>query len=142
MGEELGIAERLRFVATVPHDDLLRHTTTADVGVVPFQRTSMNNYLATPNKIFEYLMAGVPIAVSAFPEMTRIVQEHRVGAVFEPADPDDIARALRTVLDDSERAAMRERAWTLARTRFSWEHESRTLLEIYRSLSPVAATAG
>ena len=65
---------RLHVLAAVPPDELLRlGGVDADVGVMPIQPSTLNHRLSTPNKLFECLAAGVPVVVSDFPEMRRIV---------------------------------------------------------------------
>jgi glycosyltransferase involved in cell wall biosynthesis len=135
VARNLTVDARVRFLPSVPQSELLAHSSSADVGVVPFQNSSLNNYLATPNKIFEYLMAGVPVATSNFPEMARIVSEHRVGSVFDPRDPEAIAAGIRYVIYDPNHNEMRERAALAARTRYSWEIESKKLIGPYTKLT-------
>jgi glycosyltransferase involved in cell wall biosynthesis len=135
MARELSLEASVRFLPSVPQSELLAHSSSADVGVVPFQNSSLNNYLATPNKIFEYLMAGVPVVTSDFPEMARIVRENRVGSVFDPRKPEAIAAAIREVIFNPGHDDMRERAALVARTRYSWEIESQKLIGLYSKVA-------
>ena len=93
----------------------------ADVGVVLNRNVSLNNYLSLPNKIYEYIAAGLPVVTSNSPEMTRLVAHYEVGDTCDPERPDDIARAIRTVLEDSER--LRANALQ-ASPEMTWERES------------------
>ena len=65
---------------SVPLDDLLANTAEADVGVTLLQDTCENHRLALPNKLFEYIAAGVPVVASALPEVQRLVEgvRHRL----------------------------------------------------------------
>ena len=71
----------------MPLDRLLEHTADADVGVSLLQDTCENHRLALPNKVFEYVAAGVPVVVSDLPELTGLVEEHGIGWTTPPADP-------------------------------------------------------
>ena len=62
------------FLDPVPQEKLLIHTRCATLGVIPFQFVGLNNYYATPNKLFEYIAAGLPVVASNFPELKRIVE--------------------------------------------------------------------
>lgn len=126
-----GLDSRVRLTGPVPQDELLQYTVDADVGVIPYQSVGLNNYYTTPNKLFEYIAAGVPVAGSRFPELIRFVEGLGVGRTFDPRDPHDIAAAINDVLGDEEaHAAMRERARAAA-TRLTWEEQVPPLLSIY-----------
>ena len=57
---------------------------------------SLNNYLSLPNKIFEYIAAGLPVVASDFPDMAELVSDYDVGETCDPESPADIARAIRS----------------------------------------------
>lgn len=134
LAQERGLGGRVRFLEPVSQGELLSHTASATIGVVCYRRTSLNNYLSTPNKIFEYMMAGVPMAVSDFPEMARIVRENDLGETFDPDDPASIAAAINALLRRADLDEMRRRAMEIARSHYSWTLESKKLLSVYESL--------
>lgn len=113
----------VRFLPPVPAGEVLGWAAGADVGVVPYRDTCLNNYLSLPNKLFEYLGAGVPVVASRFPELQRVVDEHDVGATCDPEDPGDIARAVMAVVGDRTRHAELKANAARAGERFTWEHE-------------------
>jgi glycosyltransferase involved in cell wall biosynthesis len=102
----------------------------ADVGVIAFQPIERNNLLATPNKLFECLAVGVPVVVSDFPEMGRIVRESKVGATCDPGSPSSIAAAVSAVLA-GDRDAWSAACRTAATERYSWQRQAAVLLEAY-----------
>jgi glycosyltransferase involved in cell wall biosynthesis len=115
------VRDRTHVLPKVPIERLLDVTAGADLGVVPLRHVHLNNYLGDTNKLFEYLMAGIPAIGSDFPEIRRALldqPEGPVGAVFDPTDPASIAAAVKEVQADL--AALRRRAWRVARERFSW----------------------
>ena len=116
--------------APVPVDELVAWVAGADVGVIAFQPIERNNLLATPNKLFECLAAGVPVVVSDFPEMRRIVSDCEVGETCDPTSARSIAEACGRVL-----AGNREAWFTTCRSaaldRYSWQRQSEVLLEVY-----------
>jgi glycosyltransferase involved in cell wall biosynthesis len=104
--------------------DVPRWTASADVSIVAVPANSLNQRLSTPNKFWESLTAGTPIVVGRDLEVMRgIVESERIGAIADPADPDDLARAIRAIIDApaAEREAMRLRCVLLARDRYNWE---------------------
>jgi glycosyltransferase involved in cell wall biosynthesis len=117
-------AGRHATLPAVTPDDVPAWTASADVSIVAVPANSLNQRLSTPNKFWESLTAGTPVVVGRDLEVMRaIVEEERIGAVADPADPDDLARGLRTLLDApaGERAAMRQRCLAVTRDRYSWE---------------------
>lgn len=132
---------RVHILDAVPPAALLQWVASADVGAMPIQRSTLNHYLSTPNKLFECLAAGVPVVVSDFPAMRRIAladAEAPLGAVCDPESIDSVARALLTLLELSPADAeeMRARCLTAAKERWNWEVESERLLSLYHDLAP------
>lgn len=103
---DAGVEDRVYFVDPVPADRLLAYTASADVGVTPLQDTCLNRRFALPNKLFEYLAAGLPVVASDLPEIRRVVAPHDVGVLCEPGDQAALVAALRRAVAQK---ALRER---------------------------------
>jgi len=73
---------KARFVPAVPPNELLNWTQGATIGIVPYEDKMLNHWIATPNKLWEYPGAGVPMIVQPFPEMRRIVESYGCGWVL------------------------------------------------------------
>ena len=132
---ERGLRDRVLFLGPVPMDELGAYTLAADVGVVPFQKTSLNNYYGSPNKLFEYIAAGVPVAVSDFPVMADIVNGCGVGATFDPENVDSMAAAIGSLLATKARTQELRHNVRRAAERYNWGAESKRLLAVYERLS-------
>lgn len=127
--ERLGVASRIRPLAPVAPDVLVAHTACHSVGLALEQPVTVNRDLCLTNKLFTYLVAGVP-AIATDTEGQRPVGEAAPGAVLlvPPGSTEALANAARSLLSDlpaSRRAA--ERA---ARMRWNWEAEQATLLSL------------
>jgi len=144
-GELVELAARDRFggrihvLDAVAPSELLDWVAGADVDVIPLQRSSLNHWLCTPNKLWESLAAGVPVVVSDFPAMRPIVLDDPLGplgSVCAPADPASIGTAVAAILaaPPARRTALRRRCLAAAHERWSWEREAATLVELYRTL--------
>ena len=102
------LGARVGFLPFTPPDELLAWTASADLGALLIEPLTLSLRLALPNKLFEYLMAGLPVLASPGPEIRRVVETFDVGLVADPADPAALARALRRALtDDTARARWR-----------------------------------
>ncbi len=132
-----GLSERVRLLPSVALEDLLAHTAEADVGVTLLQDTCLNHRLALPNKLFEYIAAGIPVVAADLPETHRLVEEYGVGWCVAPADPAAVAGALRVALHDPRDPGLQER---LARAgeELCWEREQQRLLALYERLQAPA----
>jgi hypothetical protein len=127
--------ERVTLLSSVPLEDLLAHTAEANVGVTLLQDTCLNHRLALPNKLFEYIAAGVPVVAAALPETQRLVETHGVGWCVPPEDPIAVAGALRVALRGPTADPGLRKRLARAGEELSWERERERLLELYTWLS-------
>lgn len=97
--QKLGVASRVIFAGTVTQDELLLYTAGADIGCTLIENISKSYYYALPNKLFEYVAAGIPVLASNLPQMKKIINEYGVGKYVNPDDPDDILKALEYLCD-------------------------------------------
>lgn len=120
----------------VPGPQVVQAASQADIGLVPFLPTCLNHYYSTPNKLFEYMTAGLAIAGSDIPEVSRFVNEYRLGRLFDPYSPSDIAEALDGLATSGELEDMKGRARHAVESRWSWDREIESyLLLVARLLS-------
>ncbi len=129
-----GIADRVHFAAQRrARASCSPSPADADVGVSLLQDTCENHRLALPNKLFEYLAAGVPVVASDLPELRRVVLERRIGWTADPADAAAIAGALRAALAARDDRDLRARVVDAARA-VRWERERESLRGVYAGL--------
>jgi glycosyltransferase involved in cell wall biosynthesis len=96
-----------------------------------------NHLRSEPNKLFEYMSAGLPVVVSDFPVWRAIVEEAECGLMVDPFDVDAIASAMQWILDHPEEAeAMGRRGREAVESKWNWEGEGERLVELYRRLVP------
>jgi glycosyltransferase involved in cell wall biosynthesis len=96
-----------------------------------------NHVDAQPNKMFEYMSAGLPVLASDFALWRSILDEARAGLCADPFDPQAIARVIGSVLDDPSTArAMGERGREAVLNRYQWAFEEPKLADLYFRLIP------
>jgi glycosyltransferase involved in cell wall biosynthesis len=135
MVDSAGLGERVRLIGPVPPEELLATTAGASIGVAPIEGKSPSYYYAAPNKLFEYLGAGIPVVATRLPEMERVVNEREVGLLCEPGDPDGLAEAINRLLGDDELyERLRSNAVAAAKV-YNWQNEKSKLLDVYAGLS-------
>ncbi|MBL0176818.1 MAG: glycosyltransferase [Ignavibacteria bacterium] len=134
----LGVGDRVFVHPSVPSRELLSWTASADIGLCMIENLGQSYFLSLPNKLFEYIAAGLPVVGSDFPEIARVIAGDGVGRVAAPDDASAFVRAARELTDD---AAAREACVThceSARQRYAWSSEAERL----RALVDNAVTDG
>jgi glycosyltransferase involved in cell wall biosynthesis len=132
---------RVRILSAVPPETLTSYTVDADMGLVVIEDACLNYRYCLPNKLFEAMLCGVPVAVSPLPELTRYVTRRRSGFVVELA-PDKVA----AFLNERSREELEAiRARLVAEPVVDcWENERRIVVETFRAhlIKSTSATSG
>jgi glycosyltransferase involved in cell wall biosynthesis len=131
---ERKIQDRIHIVDPVPFDQVVPTAAQADVGMVLFQNTCLSYYYSLPTKLFECINAGLPVIVSDFPDMARIVRDYSIGISCDPDDPASIAHAIQEMFADPVRYEQMRRNTREAAKVFNWENEGAKLVHLYRTL--------
>ncbi|TDE96144.1 glycosyltransferase [Occultella glacieicola] len=128
-----GVSDRVHLIDPVAPEEILAYLRTADVGIHPLIAGLPNHEMALPNKLFDYLFAGLPIVVSDLKLMGAFVRENRIGTTFTASDHRDCARAIREALENVKvyGGSARSEEFT---ARFSWEHQIEQLDQTYAAL--------
>jgi glycosyltransferase involved in cell wall biosynthesis len=129
---ENGLENRVRFFPRMPYRRLMAHTALADIGLSLDRDRSINYRFSLPNKLFDYIMAGVPVLASDLPEVKKIVMGYGVGRTLTTHEPSGIARALAEMLSDDARMEGWRNSCLQARKTLCWEEEEKIVREIYR----------
>jgi glycosyltransferase involved in cell wall biosynthesis len=126
-----GIANRICFLPSAPPDEMARLAAQHDVGLASELNTPPNRAISLTNKIFTYLLAGIPVLLSDTPAQRGLAAELGEAArVVELADPVAVAAALDVwALKPEALAAAKCYAWRLGQTRFNWDIEKIRFLQ-------------
>lgn len=127
---ELAVARRpnIHFAPAVAPADVLRHTAGADVGLVGVENICLSYYYSLPNKVLEYLLAGVPALMPSYPEMVRFTRCRGAGWIVGEADADWLEAINR--LTPSQVASGYQTA-VVGRETLSWKTEATHLEQLY-----------
>jgi glycosyltransferase involved in cell wall biosynthesis len=128
---ESGLESKVKFLGRLPLDELSLITSQADLGISLEEDLGLNYRFALPNKLFDYIQAGVPVLVSNLPEMRRIVEQYQIGAIAETHQRKELAEIFKSVLNDQERLTFWKQNLLLAAKELCWENEEKVLIEIY-----------
>lgn len=116
---------RVAMVPSAPHDELLQWTAGAALGTIPYENTGLNHLYCSPNKLWEYPAAGVPILASDMPEMKKKIEQYGIGiTVDRELDPEQIAAAI-NALSDTDLDRMKQNCGVYAAAENWQAYESR-----------------
>lgn len=135
-----GVSERVKIIPPVPYAELLAWTTSADIGLVVYSPTcgstiTPNIQMCLPNKLFEYLMAGLPVLASPLDAVADIIRTYGVGRIVNSLEPEEIGRTISAMLADRDALArMRDNAKVATQHDLCWENESQRLIDFYQDI--------
>ena len=131
-----GVADRVKIIPEVPYAELLDWTASADIGLTLFSpEYSLSIRYTLPNKLFEYLMAGLPVLSMKLEAIAEVLQNYEVGSIIQSLEPSEIALGINSMLAEPEvLERMKQNALKIACERFNWEKERVHLLRFYREL--------
>jgi glycosyltransferase involved in cell wall biosynthesis len=130
---------RVDYLGPRSRDEVGAQLAAARAGLVLFH-PQPNHTEALPNKIFEYMAAGLPVVASDFPYWRSLLEPIDCAVWVDPLDAGRIAAAIDELLADEERAhEMGRRGAGAVRERLNWEHEAPKLIELYERLGVTAA---
>ncbi|MCB8819094.1 glycosyltransferase [Microvirga rosea] len=130
--ETRGVAHRIRFQPPVTPANVVSRASEADIGLCILPDSSRHNRFALPNKLFEYLAAGLAVVTSPLPDMAEIVRRYGCGSLArdEAAAVTEAINGLdRPTLDHMKKQAL------VAAADLSWNRERETLVGLYDQLS-------
>ncbi len=130
-----GLTDRVKFLGKIPLEELHRITQGASLGVSLEEDMGMNYRYALPNKLFDYIQAGIPVLVSDLPEMAAIVSKYDVGEALQSnCTPQLLSDKLNQMLNDN----IKMNAWQVnakkAASELNWEKERDKLISIVNEI--------
>ena len=131
----LGLADRIEAKGWLAHDAALAVAARCDIALILFQPGAENHRLALPHKLFDAMLAGLPvIAPMAATEVKAVVESAGCGVLVDVADPTAIAAAIQHLAQPARRAALGAAGQRAALARFAWAGEAARLVALYRRL--------
>ncbi len=131
-----GCSDRVKIIPPIPYSELLDWTASADIGLIASPPDySLNIQMLLPNKLFEFLMAGLPVLSTQLDAVVEIIRKYGVGQIMTSLTPADIGTAINAMLADSDALVrMRRNALNATRQELNWEKEQQRLVHLYSSV--------
>jgi D-inositol-3-phosphate glycosyltransferase len=130
LASELGVADRVSFKGAVPHLELPRHYSAADIVVVP------SLYESFGLVALESMACGTPVVASAVGGLRGTVRHGKTGLLVKGRSEEQFASAMATLLLDDELRSRMSRGAVEAAGAYSWDVAADRTLQIYRELVP------
>ena len=128
---KLNLSQRVKFIPELPWEEMIRYTKAADAGLSLDKDTNLNYRFSLPNKIFDYIVAGIPVIAGNLPEVSQIVKEYKCGIIIPEVTPHEISKAINELKNKPDLMTELKRNAVIASESVNWENESLKVLEFY-----------
>lgn len=129
-----GLEKKVELKGMLSPDELRRIAGQAYIGVAVPEKEGLNQYLALPNKFFDYVHAGLPQVTVDYPEYRKMNKKWEVAVLISDLAPKRIAAALNNLLDDAVLHQRLRENCLKARESLNWQEEEKKLIEFYKTL--------
>jgi glycosyltransferase involved in cell wall biosynthesis len=132
--KENNVADKIELKGMLPPDELWRVTQQAAIGIAIAEKEGLNQYLALPNKFFDYIHAGLPQVTMNYPEYKKINDKYNVAILIDDLYPETIAGALNNLLSNDVIYNQLKENCLKARQELNWQEEENKLIDFYKSV--------
>jgi glycosyltransferase involved in cell wall biosynthesis len=126
---DLKLDDKVIFIDRMPYEKMMNYTANADLGISLDKASNLNYLFSLPNKVFDYIHAGIPILASQLPEVSFIINNYQVGSIIEEVDPNEIIKGIENMRLKSKHEW--QKALAFASSELTWERESEALNDFY-----------
>lgn len=112
------------FIPRLKPEELYHYTINSDLGITIDKDTNLNYRFSLPNKIFDYLNAGIPVLASKLPEVEKLINKYEVGFFINNHSPEHIAEMIESSLESDKYNSTRKNTYK-ASIENSWEIEKK-----------------
>jgi glycosyltransferase involved in cell wall biosynthesis len=128
---DLKLEEKVKFIEKIPFQELKKYTAQAHLGFSLDKPLSLNYQLSLPNKIFDYIHAGVPVLASDIFEVRKIIETWNLGSIIMEVSPQSIANAVKDIFSNDLRYQQWKENCLIAAQELNWQKEKNILKQIY-----------
>lgn len=129
--KKLNLEKRIKFYSSVSWELLMKYTRSADIGMCLEKDTNLNYRYSLPNKLFDYISAGIPVISGNLPEISKIITDFECGLTIEIISPEKISGAVVQLMKDPGRLVELKLNSQTAFKTLNWEIESEKVKSMY-----------
>ncbi len=131
MAEKPEIKGKVIFKPRQPYNHLMQYTVNADMGLTLDKANNLNYQFSLPNKLFDYIKAGIPVLASDLPEIRTIIEQYDIGDFIPDHQPEKIAQKVKEIMNNPEQIKRWKKNLKRAAEELNWEKESEVIKEVY-----------
>lgn len=121
---------KISFYPVMPWNRMMSYTAAADVGISLFEPGCTNLDLCLPNKLFEYIGAGIAVLANELKEISLVLNKYECGLIIRYPDRENITRALKFLRDNPDRVKEMKNHSLTAFEDLNWDKESAKLMSL------------
>lgn len=129
--EKENLQNKVEFTGRLPLEELMKHTSQADLGLSIEEDIGLNYRFALPNKLFDYIQAQVPVLVTNLPEMDAIVKKYNIGETTSSLEPEKLAKKITEALNNQDKRKRWKQNLKIAAQELTWENEEKVIHGIF-----------
>jgi glycosyltransferase involved in cell wall biosynthesis len=129
---QLGLEDRIVFPGRISPEELPEYTAQADLGISLEEDLGLSYRYSLPNKVFDYIQAGVPVLVSDLPEVRALVEKYNVGMISKTRNAGELAALITGMLENEEQRLKWKAGLEIAAEELCWEKEEQKLIALYQ----------
>ncbi|MEP5152739.1 glycosyltransferase family 4 protein [Planktotalea sp.] len=134
LAAKLNLQDHIHFHDPVSPTAVVEFIAEGDIAVIPVIPVALSYDYAMPNKLFESMLAGLPILGARLAEMGPFIEEHQLGVCYDPVSAPAFADALATLLSNGAAPRLNETRIAELAKQFSWEAQEAVLRDVYAGL--------
>lgn len=128
---KLSLNGKIQFLDKVLPNELKNLSLQADIGLCLLENRGLSYYYSLPNRIFDYIQAGIPVIATDFPEIRKIVETYKTGILIDQYDKRYLAKVINEMLNNNFETGHFDDLSKI----FCWENEEKVLLKILNEIN-------
>lgn len=132
--DRYNLQEKVKFIPRKPYLEMMQYTMASDLGLSFDKDTNVNYRYSLPNKIFDYIHAGIPVLASKLKEVEKIISKYQIGDFIPNHDPVKIAAKINTIFADSNTFEKWLQNLTVAANELNWANEVKKFPDLKNEL--------
>ncbi len=131
---KLQLQNKVKFIDKIPASELRQYTSNSNLGITIDKDSNMNYHFSLPNKVFDYMHAGIPILATKLPEIENLITKYHIGTFIENHEPRYIADKISNFLNSKEYLEYKSNT-VIAAVENNWQSEKQILVKLFNEIS-------